>query len=225
MRMRNGKDRVLPPDWALRRPKTFLHSVVDFLGSPLRMILLPDSASERWGLTSLRCERFAEILPELKGRVLDIGAGDNMLLELYERAHGPTGSIGVDVVDWGGGCLIVPSPAHLPFADRSFDTVSFVACLNHIPERAAALDEARRLLVPGGRVVLTMIGRTLGAIGHRLWWYSEDKHRDTAQDETGGLDHDEMLQLLSRARFANIRSRRFFYGLNRVYVAERLQTT
>ncbi len=216
-----GMSGTLPPDWALARPKAPWRVVTDFLSAPLRMVALPDQTCEGLGLTSLRAERFAAVLPVLRGRCLDIGAGDNVLLRLYEQANGPTASVGIDVVDWGGGCVVLPSAAHLPFADASFDTVSFVACLNHIPERAVALAEARRVLRPGGRVVLTMIGRALGNLGHRLWWYSEDKHREEAEGETGGLDPAEMVALLTAAGFAEMENRGFVYGLNRLYIARR----
>lgn len=219
-----GMAGALPPSWALRRPKPPLQQVVDLLGAPLRMVVLPDLGSERLGLTSLRCERFAVVLPQIQGRCLDIGAGDNVLLRLYESQGGPSGNVGVDVVDWGGGCVLVPSVDRLPFADASFDTVTFVACLNHIVERDAALAEAHRVLRPGGRVVLTMIGRALGELGHRLWWYSEDKHREEAEGETGGLDPAEMTALLNGAGFVNLRQSGFVYGLNRLYVAERAST-
>jgi SAM-dependent methyltransferase len=219
----------LPPDWALQPAKPAHRKVWDLLGAPLRMVVLPDEASERIGLTSLRAERMAAVLPELKGRVLDVGAGDNVLLKLYRRrAAGLSAarladaeaSVGVDVIDWGGGCRIVRSSAELPFPAASFDTVAFVACLNHIPERREALREAQRVLRPGGRVVATMIGRFIGDIGHRLWWYSEDKHRDVADGEVMGMNRDEVVGLLREAGFGRVRTRGFVYGLNTLYVAE-----
>ena len=211
---------TLPPAWSLRRPKPLWRAAWDLLGAPLRMVLLPDATSERLGLTSLRAERFAAVLGEMRGRCLDIGAGDNVLLRLYGGAD----NVGVDVVDWGGDCVLVPSADKLPFAEASFDTVTFVACLNHIPERAAALAEAKRVLRPGGRVVLTMIGRALGEVGHLLWWYSEDKHREEAEGEVGGIDDAEMVRLLQAAGFDRVRASGFFYGLNRLYVGERSST-
>ena len=51
------------------------------------MVLLPDSQSERLHLTSLRAERYAAVLPELRGRILDIGAGDNALVRLYRQTQ------------------------------------------------------------------------------------------------------------------------------------------
>lgn len=215
---------ALPPEWATRRPKPWWRHVYDFALAPLRMALLPDAVAERIGLTSLRGERLSAVLPLLEGRVLDVGAGDNVLVRLYQQRapHGQSGadhSAGVDVVDWGGGCVIVDSSAQLPFPDASFDTVTFIACINHIPERVAALKEARRVLRPGGRVILTMIGRWIGQIGHKIWWYSEDKHREVDEHEEMGMDRQEILDLLDKAGFAHITVSRFLYGLNTLYVA------
>jgi SAM-dependent methyltransferase len=218
--------RRLPPAWVYVRPKALPRRVCDLLFAPLRMALLPDGLCERVGLTSLRGERFAAVLPVLRGKLVDVGAGDNALIHLYRDlrqgqadADLAAQSIGIDVVDWGSDCLVVESSARLPLADESVDTVAFVACLNHIPERREALHEARRILKPGGRVVVTMIGRLLGEIGHRIWWYSEDKHREVHVEEAMGLDREEVLELLRSAGFANVVMSTFLYGLNTLYVA------
>src|SRR5690349_15229799 len=125
------------PAWALTRPKSPLQHIWDFTGLPARMVLLPDLVAERLHLTSIRAERMAIVLPELRGRLLDVGAGDNVLVHLYCKAGsaGSEQSVGIDTVDWGSDCQIVPDAGRLPFPYRSFDTVSFVACINHIPER------------------------------------------------------------------------------------------
>lgn len=213
----------LPPEWSLARPKSLLQSTADLVAAPLRMIALPDLACERMHITSLRAERLAVVLPELRGRVLDIGAGDNALVRLY-RARANTqdaaDSVGADVVDWGGNCVMIERSDRLPFDDASFDTVCYIACLNHIPERAEALLEARRVLRPGGRVIITMIGRFIGRIGHAIWWYSEDKHREVDEHEEMGLDEPEIMALFDRAGFRLVRLDRFVYGLNRLYVFE-----
>lgn len=211
------------------RPKPWYQALYDLAGAPARMIVLPDRASERLRLTSLRAERFAEVLPRLQGRVLDIGAHDNTLVSLYRREAArlcvdggdAEGSTGIDVIDWGGGCTIVPSSATLPFPDASFDTVAIIASLNHIPEREGTLREARRVLRPGGRIVLTMIGRMIGTVGHALWWYSEEKHRETDAEELMGMAPVEIVQLLEEAGFHLTERQRFAYGLNTIFVAER----
>ncbi|MFH1345634.1 MAG: methyltransferase domain-containing protein [Pseudomonadota bacterium] len=221
-------DGTLPPDWALVSRKSVLQSAWDLAGAPLRMVLLPDSQSERLHLTSLRAERYAAVLPHLKGRVLDIGAGDNALVRLYRKTRLRAGSgadaddsVGVDVVDWGGDTLKITSSDSLPFESGSFDTVCFIACINHIPERIGALKEAHRVLRPGGQVVATMIGRLIGDVGHAIWWYSEDKHRDIAEGEVMGIDSAEMLRLFDQAGFGRVSIRRFVYGMNYLYLATR----
>lgn len=217
-----------PPAWSLVRPKPGLQSLYDLLGAPLRMMALPDHVNERLHLTSLRAERLGTVLPELRGRVLDVGAGDNMLVQLYRmraagtaQEHAARESVGLDVFDWGSDCVIVPDCRSLPFPDGHFDTVCFIACINHIPERRQALAEAARVLAPGGRLVITMIGKLIGKVGHAIWWYSEDKHRDIHEDEVMGMDSSDVIELIRGAGFAQVRHRRFVYGLNSIYVATR----
>jgi SAM-dependent methyltransferase len=217
-----------PPRWALSRNKSLLRHAYDFVGAPLRMTLLPDHISERWGLTSLRAERLGVVLAATEGRCLDVGAGDNMLVRLYRemtqgtpRHEAATRSVGVDVFDWGGGCTILPDCRSLPFDDASFDTVSFVACLNHIPERREALKEAYRVLRPGGKVMITMIGRWIGKVGHMIWWYSEDKHRTIEEGEVMGLDQSDVNTLLGEAGFADVETHGFVYGLNTLTIAKK----
>lgn len=222
MHFDSGADPAIP-DWALRRPKSSAQALYDLVGAPWRMILLPDATCERLHLTSLRAERFSVVLPFLSGRVLDVGAGRNELIRLYQRGHaeGAADSVGLDVVDLDAGCAIVPDCRVLPFPDESFDTVCFIACVNHIPERAEVLREARRVLRPGGRVVLTMIGRLLGVVGHALWWYSEDKHRSVHEEEVMGIDRRDMLAMLGQAGFEDVTVRRFVYGLNNLFVGRK----
>ena len=196
--------------------KTIAQSVKDFIGAPLRMIFLPDDASTRLGFTSLEEERLSAVRPWISGRLLDIGAGRNRLVREYGQG------VGVDVVDLGGGALIVPDTTVLPFPDASFDTVTFVASLNHIPERDRALREASRVLRARGRVVVTMLDPVVSWIGHRIWWYSEEKHRGgMRRGEAYGFWPKQVRRYLSDAGFAIVAEQRFGYGLNRVYVGSK----
>lgn len=201
----------------LLRPRSLLRHGWDLVGLPFRFVLWPDAWNRRWGWSSLEEERLRAVLPHIKGRLLDVGAGANTLV----RLHGQD-SVGVDVHDFGGAATIVADTRSLPFEAGEFDTVSFVACLNHIPYRLDALREGLRVLRPGGRVVVTMINRFLGDIGHFLWWYSEDRERGgMVEGETGGLNVSEMLCLLRDAGCVQVQHRRFCHGLNHLYLARR----
>jgi SAM-dependent methyltransferase len=188
-------------------------AVWDFVGLPFRLALFPQAWLPAFGWTTLEEERLAAVRPWVRGRLLDVGAGPNALV----RAHGD--GVGVDVHDWGGGALVVDDASRLPFPDASFDTVAFVASLNHMPNRGAALHEARRLLRPGGRVVVTMINPVLGGIGHAIWWYGEDRERGGMKPgEVGGLWTRDIVALCARARLRLVHHSRFVCRMNHLYV-------
>jgi SAM-dependent methyltransferase len=187
----------------------------DAIGIPFRLVLFKQEWLPRFGWTTLEDERLTAVMPWIRGRLLDVGAGHNTLVKRYGDG------VGVDAFEWGGGALVIEDAAVLPFPAASFDTVTFVACLNHIPNRAAALVEARRVIRPGGRLILTMIDPLLGGVGHAIWWYSEDKLRGGMKPgERGGLWTKDVVQLCIGAGFRQVHHSRFVYGMNNVYVFE-----
>lgn len=193
--------------------KSFLRSTWDFMGIPFRLVLFDQKWLPKFGWTTLEEERLNAILPYIKGHLLDIGAGSNTLVKRYGNG------IGVEVYDWGGGALVVEDTSRLPFDDRTFDTITFVACLNHIPYRQAVLHEAKRLLKPGGQLIITMINPFLGNIGHALWWYDEHRERGGMEEgEVGGLWKWEILQMCESEGFQLQIHQRFVYGMNNLYL-------
>ena len=213
------------PKYLLRRPKSAGQTIYDLALAPLRM-LLPDEEAERFGLSSLRTERMAVVLQNLKGRCLDVGAHDNELLRTYGEMSGELGidasaagqSVGVDVVDWGADTQLIQDSAHLPFDDSTFDCVAFIACLNHIPERAEDIVEARRILGDDGRLLITMLSRFVGGISHRLRWWGEHSHRDVHVDELMGMNEAEIMELANGGGFELERTVSFYYGMNKLHI-------
>ena len=62
---------------------------------------------------------------------------------------------------------------HLPFTDASFDTVVCALALCTIPNPAAAVGEMRRVLVPGGRLLLLdHVGSTWPPV-YAIQWLAE----------------------------------------------------
>ncbi len=112
------------------------------------------------------------------GDLLDVGCGQGRLLKLLaSRAHRV---VGVDV-DAGArrlaraeillaglpNCTLRQGDMHaLPFEDAAFDTIILDDVLNESAEPQQALLEARRLLRPGGRILL--LSRTDGASAAQL---------------------------------------------------------
>lgn len=195
------------------KKRSIHQSLWDFFGIPFRFVLFDQKWLPKFGWTTLEEERIQKVLPIISGRLLDIGAGQNTLVNIYRNG------VGVDVFNWGGGALVVKNTSLLPFIDESFDTITFIACLNHIPNRLEVLREAKRLLKPDGKVIITMINPILGNIGHAIWWYSEDKKRGgMLAGELGGMWTKEVVTLCQNAGFMYRAHHGFQLGLNHIYL-------
>lgn len=155
------------------------------------------------------------VRPFVQGRLLDLACGYNNLT----RAHGS--GVGVDIFPWEGIDAQIGDATRLPFGDETFDTVSVLAALNHIPNREEALLAMRRVLRPGGVLLLTMIGPWTGRLAHLLFHQDEERRGGMREGELQGIGRTEMRALIHGAGFEIVREIPFQLGLNRLYVARR----
>ena len=94
------------------------------------------------------------------GRILDLGCGTGGVLQHL----GPFGdAIGLDpAVEAAQYCrrrdvpMVVGSGLELPFADASFDAVLALDVIEHVRDDVALLQEAQRVLRPGGVLLVTV---------------------------------------------------------------------
>lgn len=107
-------------------------------------------------------ERIAALLaPTPDMRVLDLGCGVGHLLA-WLTCHAPARYHGLDLSlnsvrrarRAGLRDVSVGDAEHLPFRDASYDRVVCNGAAHHLPDLRAALREIRRVLRPGGRLVL-----------------------------------------------------------------------
>jgi SAM-dependent methyltransferase len=194
--------------------KTLIQYIWDFIGIPFRFVLFDQAWLPKFGWTTLEEERLNYVLPYIKGDLLDIGAGPNTLVNDYYGS-----GKGVDVFDWGGGVIVLPDTSNLPFEDNAFDTITFIACLNHIPNREDVIQEAYRVLKSDGEIIVTMIGPFLGELGHKIWWYGEDHERGGMVDgEVGGMSNRWIVDLFDKHGFQLVVQKRITLGLNNFFV-------
>lgn len=112
--------------------------------------------------------RSRRMLEPVRGTFLDIGCDDALIsrgmLDESVRYVGLDPSRSASPVVRVGGL-----GEFLPFKDESFDAVGFVTSLDHVFDYHLALQEARRVLRPGGMLCL----------GTLLWTHDAQLHPDT----------------------------------------------
>lgn len=100
-----------------------------------------------------------EHLAPLEGRrVLDLGAGGGRHAA-WLRDHGAlvvAGDLVVEPTERGGVDWVRLDGSALPFADGSFDVVLCAEVLEHVAHPAQVVREARRVLAPGGQLVVSV---------------------------------------------------------------------
>ncbi len=125
---------------------------------------LMDAAEDRmWWYRALHA-RIIEALAGVTGRVLDAGCGTGGLLAALADRAPSLRPVGLEfspaanrAAAKSGAPIVRGSVNAMPFADRSFDAAIAADLLCHAAvDPAAALAELRRVLRPGGRLVVNM---------------------------------------------------------------------
>ena len=165
----------------------------------------------------LERRRVTAVLPHVHGRLLDVGCGANQLVRRY--ANG----VGIDVHPWKNVDMLVADSSSLEFTSETYDTVTFVACLNHIINRKPVIEECRRVLRRDGRVVVTMLTPRISRLWHlvRRPWDPDQRERGMQPGEVYGFTPTQMIALFCEHGFRLESMHRFMLGLNCLYVFSR----
>src|SRR5690606_10021431 len=139
--------------YGLNLPENYERFFVTAIGAPLAKDLI----------------RLAALRPN--ERVLDVACGTGIVTRLAAQQIGSNGAIvGVDI---NPGMLVVArsstpenlsiewhqaSAEEMPLPDEGFDVVLCQISLQFMANKHAALEEMRRVLVPGGRLILNVPG-------------------------------------------------------------------
>jgi len=178
---------------------------------------------EKLGFTSLRQERFNICLKYVQGRVLDIGCSSNQFIQIYKNKS-RTDSLGVDTYKWEGADIVCDT-TKLPFKNNTFDTVTIIASLNHIPKREKVLKEAYRVLRPNGHILVTMINPIISRISHTIvrkrFDFDQKGRGKMKKGEVFGFWPKEVISYLSCTGFREIKKIPFIYGLNNLYIGKK----
>jgi ubiquinone/menaquinone biosynthesis C-methylase UbiE len=153
-------------------------------------------------------------------RVLDVACGTGVVARLASQQVGAAGTVaGLDV---NPGMLAVgrsttppgtaiewyeASAEAMPLPDASFDAVLCQMGLQFVPDKQAALSEMRRVLAPGGRLILNVPGPT----PQRFVVMGEALARHIGAEAAGFVHHvfslhdtTQLQNLISGAGFRNV---------------------
>jgi len=93
--------------------------------------------------------------------IVDIGCGEGVTLEKIHRLFPERKVVGIDTLPENvdickrHGCRAVQGDVNnLPFLSKSIDFVLFMEVIEHLEHPEKAIQEIRRILVPGGRLVI-----------------------------------------------------------------------
>jgi len=151
---------------------------------------------------SLREEILAALAPQ-SWMVVDAGCGDGFLTEILSERfakvrafdHSPARLAAAKRRVNGDGVVFEPGEVDaLPLKAGSMDAVFFSMVLHHVPEVGEALEEARRVLRPGGRLVVADLAP-----------HHEEVMRDKMGDLRLGFDPETLAQAVRDAGFEAVR--------------------
>ncbi len=205
--------------------------IKDFLSFPLRAVSLFEI--DKWGLSSLATERFDYVTRYAKGFCLDVGCGrNNRFISEFMSGCG----IGIDVYKYEGltNKNIVKDITHFPFKKTSFDTVTFIANIGHVPKskRDVELLEAYRCLKKKGKIIITNGNPLAEILVHKVIYlydkifktnFDLDSERGMEKEESCYVLDSEIYHRLKKAGFKKIKKHSFFtqWGLNHLIIAQK----
>lgn len=155
--------------------------------------------------------------PRSGEHVLDAACGTGIVARLIAPMVGPSGTtVGLDFdpimiekaqslapeITWRQGDL-----QNLPFADELFDLVICQQGLQFLPDRGAGLRQIRRVLRPGGRMVLATWSDLAKSPGHSLLFEALGAivGSDSARPTAWSLANEaQLLKLVSEAGFGSV---------------------
>lgn len=135
--------------------------------SPDAYLEMAETESRHWwfcGRRQILDRLLAQLHLPKDARILEIGSGTGGNLAMLSR-YGQVSALEMDetarqlATQKTGGVFDIRAgycPDHIPFADLQFDLICLFDVLEHIPDDKGTLKAVQNLLVPGGRVIITV---------------------------------------------------------------------
>ncbi len=119
------------------------------------------------------------VAPRVGGRMLDVGCGRKPYAHLFRVSEHVGLELDEPSTRASGSADAYYDGRRFPFEDASFDTVFASQVFEHVFQPTLFLEEAGRVLRPGGRLLLTM----------PFLWDEHEQPRDFARYSSFGISH------------------------------------
>jgi SAM-dependent methyltransferase len=196
--------------------------VVNEILLPLKLLIPQPIIAKVPGLTTNKDIRIAKVLAHIKPHMkcLDVGCKDNAFIREHKRRGGK--GFGIDVFPWEGVDMLVENSAELPFEKNTFDCITFIASVNHIPNRREVLKEAHRILKNDGIVIITFLSPGLSYVWHKYAFWGKDHNvRGMKKGEVYGFTVKAIMELIHDTHFAVQAHQKFSWGIKRLYILQK----
>ncbi len=141
---------------------------------PLQLLLSHEQL-QRLGLRSILNERLDACSSLVLPPVLDVCCGRANKFARDLRKNGLV-SYGADI-RWSDSIDLIADAAYLPIRYAAFNTVTFIGSFNYLREPKVALLEARRVLQPGGLVIITYVAPFVSWLRHLCAWWNHPENQ------------------------------------------------
>lgn len=173
----------------------------------------------------LEAVRLGKAVPLVESPVLDVGCGRSPAF-VPLAAAAIAGYVGVDVDLTPLRSSLAPDRVLtgladlLPFRSGTFRTVLMTAVVEHVPDPEGCLKEVRRVLAPGGRVIVTT-PTPVGDQLHHLLAKVGVTSQHAADEHQSIFSGPALKTLVARTGFSLVGHHYFMLGGNQICVARR----
>ncbi|RWK09368.1 class I SAM-dependent methyltransferase [Mesorhizobium sp.] len=171
----------------------------------------------------LRKQRMGAAAPFIGGRVLDFGCGIGLVCDMVDANKYAGVDIDARVIEIArsrnpnGRFYTLDQMDSLE--GEVFDTVVGLAIIEHLPDPLRFLNDARRRLAPGGRLVLTTPNPILDwahGLGSRIGIFARESH----DEHQSLMNRKQLADAGDRTGLRMTTFRRFLFGANQLAVFE-----